>query len=171
MKPTGLVILSPPLADPGYLPGHYARTLWAYQRKLGWGCAYCSSSSVMIVPDAVWRLLYSTVTVSFHYYTYSHCQHEDLTPLDVTSAEITGVDCQGRLVSEARCCTIGTQKAYGWSPRRAPFLLACSFVFQLSVFSKMLYWLLPPASLQILTCFPLLPIAFHAYQRYTTSEV
>jgi len=27
MKPTGLVILSPPLAVPGYIPGRHARTL------------------------------------------------------------------------------------------------------------------------------------------------
>jgi hypothetical protein len=126
--------------------------------------------SVLCLRSVTPAVQYRPVAMSFQYYMYSHCLHEDLTPKTTqtgcTSVEITGVGRQGRLVSEARLCTIDTQKAYGWSLRRAPFLLACSFAFQLSVFGKMLYWLLPPPykSSRASRCFPLLPMSINAVQ-------
>jgi len=120
---------------------------------------------------------------------YSHCLHEDLKPKTVQAGchisceEITGVDCPGWLVSQAPWCTNDIQKAHGWSVGTGTVFTGLFFVFQLSVFGKMLHWLLPPpykssrASycfplLPIASyCFPLLPLASHVYQRYTISEV
>jgi len=43
---------------------------------------HCQSWLCLTLCDA-WRLLCSTVTISFHYYTYSHSLHEGLTPKTV----------------------------------------------------------------------------------------
>ena len=164
MKPTGLVILSPPLAEPGYKPSRYARTLYAYQRKL----------SVIVSHDCAWRRV--TPAVQYRHYIIPLLRvltllHEDLKPKTVQAGrrisceEITGVDCQGRLVSQASWCTNGTQRAHGCSLGTCTVFTGLFFVFQLSVFGKMLYWLLPPPynSSRASCCFPLLPIAFCSF--------
>jgi hypothetical protein len=98
---------------------------------------------------------------------YSQCLHEGLTPKTLQAG--CHISCEDdnrrRLSGSVGFTSTLVHHGYCLSVRQTPFLLACSFVFQLSVFSTGYCRILTNPHLLSITShyFPLLPIASHYF--------